>query len=140
MFAAPQAMHPVQNVGPTHCCYSFLMHRYVAVSGIFASALLSGCHSRYVETTITNATAAPVSVVQVEYPSASFGVQTLAPGQVFHYRFKLYGSGLVKLSYFDAKLQEHHSTGPTLDEGDEGTLEITVTAPDHADFKTRVHK
>jgi hypothetical protein len=116
------------------------MHRTLAVSGIFAIALLSGCHSRYVETTITNASTAAVSVVQVEYPSASFGVQTLAPGQVFHYRFKLYGSGPVKLSYFDAKSQEHHNTGPTLSEGDEGTLDITVTTTDHADFRARVHR
>ncbi len=102
--------------------------------------MLSGCHSKYVETLVTNASGTIVTVVQVEYPSASFGVQTLAPGQVFRYRFKVYGSGPVKLSYFDLKQQEHHSTGPTLSEGDEGALTITVTAPDHADFKASVHR
>ncbi len=122
------------------CCYSFWMHRCWALSGSVAVALLSGCHSKYVQTTITNASGAAVSVVQVEYPSASFGVQTLGPGQVFHYRFKVYGSGPVKLTFFDAKQQEHHSTGPTLSEGDEGALTITVTTPDHADFNVSVHK
>lgn len=81
-----------------------------------------------------------MSVVQVEYPSASFGVQTLAPAGVFHYRFKVYGSGPVKLSYFDAKAREHHDAGPTLNEGDEGTLKITLTAADHAEFQARVHQ
>ncbi len=81
-----------------------------------------------------------MAVVQVEYPSASFGVQTLAPGQVFHYRFKVYGSGPVKLTYFDAKEQEHRSTGPTLSEGDEGGLTITMTTPDHVDFRASVHR
>ena len=116
------------------------MHRCWAVGGSIAVALLCGCRSRYVETTVTNASGAAITVVQVEYPSASFGVQTLVPGQVFHYRFKVYGSGHVKLSYFDTKQQEHDSTGPMLSEGDEGALTITVTAPDHAAFNASVHQ
>ncbi len=100
----------------------------------------SGCHSHFVEATITNASAARVSVVQVEYPSASFGVQVLAPGQVFHYRFKVYGSGPLKLTYFDGKQQEHHQVGPALSEGDEGVLRIEFTAQDHAEFVAGLHR
>ncbi len=96
--------------------------------------LLAGCHSRYVETTIANRTSGRLTVLQVEYPSASFGVQALDPGQSFHYRFKLYGSGPIKLSYFDARAVEHHQIGPLMNEGQEGTLSIDFSAQEHADF------
>ena len=66
-------------------------------------------------------------MLQVDYPSASFGVQRLAPGQVFHYRFKLLGSGPVKLTFIDAQNHEHAVTGPSLNEGQEGTLAVSVT-------------
>ncbi len=109
------------------------------VVGSVSLALLAGCHSHYVEATISNASPGVVTVVQVEYPSASFGVQMLQPGQVFHYRFKVYGSKPIALSYFDAKTKEHHQTGPVLREGDEGRLQITVRS-DHADFEMRLQR
>ncbi len=77
-----------------------------------------------------------MNVVQVEYPHASFGTQQLAPGASFHYRFKLLGSGPIKISYIDAHNGEHAQTGPSLNEGQEGQLEIVLTAHDHADFHT----
>ena len=90
-------------------------------------AMLPGCHSPYVQTTISNSSAAPLNVLQVEYPSASFGVQRLGPGEAFHYRFKLLGSGPVKISFIDAKNHEHATVGPWLNEGQEGPLDITVS-------------
>ncbi len=101
--------------------------------------LLAGCHSRYVQTTVINASSAPLHVVQVAYPSASFGTQDLAPGQVFHYRFKVLGSGPVKLDFTDARMQEHQQTGPALQEGDEGLLLIRFPAQDRAEFQVNVH-
>lgn len=101
--------------------------------------LLAGCHSRYVETTIVNRSGAMLTVLQVEYPSASFGVQTLPAGASFHYRFKVYGSKALKLTYFDAASKEHQQSGPVLTEGEEGTLTITFPAQDHAVFETRLH-
>jgi len=85
---------------------------------------LAGCRSRYIATTITNDTASPVSVVQVDYPSASFGTQSLAPGQTFSYRFKIQGSGPVKMTWLTADRKEMHVNGPTLSEGQEGQLAI----------------
>ena len=88
---------------------------------------LVGCHSAYVEAVVRNGTAAPVSLVEVDYPSASFGTQDLAPGAEYKYRFKVLGSGKVKLLWTDAKHAEQHSDGPQLDEGDEGSLGATLT-------------
>ena len=87
----------------------------------------TGCHSAYVEATIRNATDQPISLVELDYPSASFGTQTLPAGRDFHYRFKLLGSGPLKLIYTDTARQEHDVTGPAMNEGDEGSLTVTVS-------------
>jgi hypothetical protein len=89
--------------------------------------LLTGCHSAYIEATVINRTAAPVSLVELDYPSASFGTQTLTPGEAFHYRFKVLGSGPTKLLWTDAKHHDHTATGPSLGERDEGTLGVAIT-------------
>jgi len=89
---------------------------------------VSGCHSAYVNATVSNRTTAPISLVQVEYPSASFGTQTIAPGGEFKYRFKVLGSGPMKITWTDAAEHEHKATGPTLNEGAEGALGIVVAS------------
>ncbi len=98
--------------------------------------LLQGCHSHYIQTTITNTSTTPLNVIQVEYPSASFGTQRLLPGAAFQYRFKLLGSGPLKLSFIDSTNVEHNQTGPWLNEGQEGVLNITVATGNHAEFQT----
>jgi hypothetical protein len=87
-----------------------------------------GCHSAFIETTIRNQTDRPVTLVELDYPSASFGTQTLAPGQEFHYRFKVIGSGDVKLLYTDSARADHTVPGPHLAEGDEGSLLVIIAA------------
>lgn len=114
------------------------MRLSLSVAATISLVLLAGCHSKYVSTAITNDTGAKLSVMQVEYPSASFGVQTLEPGGRFSYRFKVYGSGPVKVTWFDAKQQEHHQTGPVLHEGQEGQLFLRFPAQDVVTFQTRV--
>ena len=89
--------------------------------------LLAGCHSPVIDATLTNATSDPLRLIEVDYPSASFGVQTLEPGGTFHYRFKVLGSGALKMSWTDNRRQEHASTGPNLSEGSEGKLAIIVS-------------
>jgi hypothetical protein len=97
---------------------------------IFAAASLlaaTGCHSAYIEATVKNTTATPVSLVEVDYPSASFGRESLAAGAEYHYRFKVLGNGPTKVLWTDASHQDHTVPGPTLHEGDDGTLSITLT-------------
>jgi hypothetical protein len=87
----------------------------------------TGCHSPYVAATITNHTGQPIELLEVDYPSASFGTQNLAPAADFHYRFKVLGSGNTKLLYTDSTHQDHKSDGPFLKEGAEGPLTIAIT-------------
>jgi hypothetical protein len=86
---------------------------------------LGGCHSAYVAATISNRASGALSLIELDYPSASFGTQALAPGQDFHYRFKVLGSGPTTILWTDAAHRDHKNSGPTLQEGDEGTLTIT---------------
>ncbi len=96
----------------------------LATASLLASA---GCHSAYIEATVRNSTATPVSLVEVDYPSASFGRESIPAGADYHYRFKILGQGPTKVLWTDAAHQEHTVPGPTLHEGDEGTLTITLT-------------
>ena len=88
---------------------------------------MSGCRSAFVAAEMNKDTASPLTVVEVDYPSASFGTQNLAPGATFRYRFKILGSGPTKLTYTDTHGQEHTATGPTLEEGSEGSLAIRIS-------------
>ena len=73
-----------------------------------------------------NATGSPVSLVEVDYPSASFGRESLAAGAEYHYRFKVLGEGGTKVLWTDAAHREHSTPGPALHEGDEGRVTITL--------------
>ena len=100
--------------------------RLLRLLGPATALLITGCHSAYIDATISNHTDKPLSLVELDYPSASFGTQTLAPGGDFHYRFKILGSGKLKLIYTDTSNTEHDITGPQLGEGEEGELQVTV--------------
>lgn len=86
----------------------------------------AGCHSPYVAATVSNRSSQPIELVEVDYPSASFGTQNLAPGADFHYRFKVLGSGPIKLLYTDSAHHDHKSDGPVVNEGSEGSLIILI--------------
>lgn len=90
------------------------------------SVLSGGCRSAYVATTITNHSGAPVTLIEVDYPSASFGVGALGPEAQFHYRFKIQGGGPIKLQFTDASGKTHTATGPDLQEGEQGTLQVSI--------------
>jgi hypothetical protein len=100
--------------------------RLFAASTITAILLLTGCHSRYIAATVINRTGAPLSPVEVDYPSASFGINSLASGASYSYRFKIIGNGPTAVLWTDSDHHDHKNPGPALHEGDEGTLAITV--------------
>jgi len=103
-------------------------YRRMAVAGLagIALAMMTGCHSSYIEATVKNASGAPLSLVEVDYPSASFGRENLADGVEYHYRFKIIGSGPTKVLWTDAARQEHTVPGPVLHENDEGRMRVTI--------------
>ena len=98
--------------------------RNLCLMGVLLGA--AGCHSAVVDATVQNRSGGPLTLLEVDYPSASFGTQTLASGADFHYRFKVLGNGPLKMSYTDAARHDHTSNGPALQEGTEGLLSITI--------------
>jgi hypothetical protein len=105
-----------------------LFVRRLAVGGFLSVAVLAvaGCHSAFIEATVRNASGSPLSLVEVDYPSASFGTQNLAAGAEYHYRFKILGEGATKVLWTDSRHQDHTVAGPALHEGDEGRLTVVV--------------
>ena len=101
-------------------------------------ALLDGCHSPFVEATVANHSGSTINVIEVDYPSASFGTQSLANGSIFHYRFKVLGDGPLKLQWTDAANHDHNAQGPEISEGQEGKLAIDI-GPAAAAWHLEVH-
>jgi hypothetical protein len=107
----------------------------------FALTLLiaTGCrNSAFIETSIRNDGNAPLNLIEVSYPSASFGTQSLAPHSVFHYRFKVQGSGPITLSYVTPDNQTHTLAGPTLSEGDQGALTVAINPAGQISWQSAV--
>jgi hypothetical protein len=68
----------------------------------------------------------PVSLVEVNYPGGSFGVQTIAAGAVYHYRFHALSTDALSMDFVDGARQSHTATGPELQQGAAGTLRIEI--------------
>jgi len=104
------------------------------VATLLSAFFFSACHSYHIDATIENRTGAPIQLLEVDYPSASFGVDSLAPEANFHYRFQVRGSGQLKVSYTAANGQTVQISGPTLAERQQGTLEIVLDPGGKAEF------
>ncbi len=98
-----------------------------------ASVMMPGCRgygSYWVETTVKNQSGQAVRELEVDYPTASFGTNSLAPGATMHYRFQIRGSGPVKVEYTsgDEKLPNKlvRAQGLTLTEHQHGQLMIRL--------------
>ena len=109
--------------------------RSLLFAPIFLSAFLfSACHSYHVDATVENRTGAPIQLLEVDYPSASFGADSLPADATFHYRFQVRGSGQLKVSYTAANGQTVQISGPTLTERQQGKLEIVLEPGGKAEF------
>ena len=74
-------------------------------------------------------------MLEVDYPSASFGADSLAAGSDFHYRFQVRGSGPVKVQYTEQPSRAPQQvSGPTLHERQEGRLQIVLLPGGKAEF------
>jgi hypothetical protein len=95
---------------------------------------LAGCHSYHIDTTVENRTGGAIQLLEVDYPSASFGANSLAAGEVFHYRIQLRGVGPLKVQYTGSGGRQTQVEGPTLAERQEGRLEVVLLPGGKAEF------
>jgi hypothetical protein len=98
--------------------------KYV-VAGMLLLGMV-GCKSAFINADVRNATGGTVTLVEVDYPNASFGRESLAAGADFRYGFKVLGSGGTTVSWTDAANTQHTMKGPDLHELQEGSLTITL--------------
>ena len=94
----------------------------------------SGCHSLHIETKVENRTGSEIRLLEVDYPSASFGADSLWSGASMHYRIQLRGEGLLKVQYTGGDGHQQEIDGPALVEGQEGRLEIVLLPAGKAEF------
>jgi hypothetical protein len=106
----------------------------LAVFTVAALFVATGCHSYHVETTVENHTGGPIRLLEVEYPSASFGVNSMAAGEEYHYRIQLRGSGLLKVQYTGSDGRKSQVEGQMLFERQEGRIEIVLLPGGKAEF------
>jgi hypothetical protein len=102
------------------------------LSCVFLAA--TGCHSYHIDTTIENRTGSDIQLLEVDYPSASFGADRIASGALYHYRFQVNGSGPLKITYTGADEKQIQITGPTLVERQQGQLKIVLLPAGQAQF------
>ena len=102
------------------------------IQALLAFAII-GCRSYRVQVSVENKTGAPLQLLEVDYPSASFGADSLAPGLTMHYSLQVRGTGPVKVQYAAGGTQKQ-ITGPNLEEKDEGNLVIVLLPGGKAEF------
>jgi hypothetical protein len=95
---------------------------------------LSGCKSYWIDATVENQTGQSIHELEVDYPSASFGSNGLAPGATMHYRFQIRGSGPIKVEYSAPDGKTTHAQGLTLTEHQHGALTIRLLPQGKVEF------
>jgi hypothetical protein len=103
------------------------MKRYALFAALVVLLAAAGCRSRVIRVRLVNSSAQPVSTIIVDYPGATFGVNSLAPGKTFLYAIKPQETGPLKVQFTNAQGVGHSYSGPTLQKNQEGTIEIRLT-------------
>lgn len=111
-------------------------NRALAVQSVLGVLLLTfaACHSYHVDTTVMNHTGSAIQLLEVDYPSASFGASTLAVNASLPYRIQMRGSGTMKVQYTAPNGRVVTIDGPNLAERQEGRLEIVLLPGGKAEF------
>lgn len=100
----------------------------------------AGCKSARVDTVVQNRTGESITLVEVDYPSASFGLDGMQDGTDYSYRFQIRGNGPISVQFTDGTDQKVHKiTGPGLKEGEQGRIQIVLLPGGKAQFTPDLH-
>ncbi len=109
--------------------------RLATLASLLGMGALSACHSYHVEASVENRTGGDIELLEVDYPSASFGTGHLGAGATFPYSFQVRGAGPVKVQYTESASRiQHQISGPDLHERQEGTLQVVLLPGGKAEF------
>lgn len=96
------------------------------IAALLFAFLLASCRSHMVTIRLVNTSSEPISTIIVDYPSATFGKDRLAPGETYSSSVKFIDTGNLKVQFTDAKGGNHTYSGPTLYRDAEGTIEVRL--------------
>jgi hypothetical protein len=118
----------------------FVSSRRTILVSLISCALFAAtaCHSYHIDATIENRTGADIQLLEVDYPSASFGADHLASGATYHYRFQVRDSGPIKITYTGPDQKQIQIAGPTLAERQQGLLKIVLLPAGKAQFQPQL--
>src|SRR6476646_3413631 len=88
---------------------------------------VAGCRAHVVKISLTNISAEPIKTIIVDYPSATFGKDTLAPGETYFSLVKPVDKGPIKVRFTDAQGSNHAYESISLQQGDDGSVDIRLT-------------
>ena len=91
---------------------------------LLGSFCLTGCKSAFIHAVTLNETGVPITVLEVDYPSASYGANALPVGGKYICGFKIQGSGGTTVTWIDPNHQTHTFKGPQLHQGQGGTITV----------------
>ena len=98
----------------------------------FAPALvfviaMAGCRAHVVKISLTNTSTETIKTIVVDYPNATFGKDTLAPGETYFSLIKPVDHGPIKVMFTDAQGRIHAYKSISLQQGDDGSVNIKLT-------------
>lgn len=108
--------------------------RVIFVFLLLCLGTVLACHSYHIDATIENHTGGPVTLIEVDYPSASFGADELAANAVFHYSFQIRGSGQISVQYTASNGHQVQVKGPAIYEKQQGRLGIVLLPDGRVEF------
>ncbi len=98
-----------------------------------------GCRSKLIVVRVINSGTTDLHNIEVDYPSASFGMSNLAPGATFTYRIQLQDAGRMKVEFYDSNQQPHSGKGPYVKEGQQGSLTLTLDGSGKNEWAPQLH-
>jgi len=110
------------------------LRQFVFIALMSPALLAAACHSYHIETTLENRTGNPIKLLEVDYPSASFGADALAAGANLRYRIVVLDSGPVTITYTGSDDKQVKIKGIDLFERQQGSLEIVLLPNGKAEF------
>ena len=103
------------------------MRPLLSVVAVIFALSLAGCRAHVVKISLTNTSAQPIKTIIVDYPNATFGKDTLAPGETYFSLIKPVDHGPIKVRFTDAQGVNHAYESISLQQGDDGSVNIKLT-------------
>jgi hypothetical protein len=88
---------------------------------------LAGCRAHVVKISLANTSSEPIKTIIVDYPTATFGKDTLAPRETYFSLVKPVDKGPIKVRFTDAQGVNHTYESIYLEPGDDGSVNIKLT-------------